>query len=174
MEEMVINGETFRLVTLRGRSKWISRTGIAYNPKKMRQRATIHINKDGYPCFGGGVPVHLYVAHAWVDGWFEGAEVDHINYDRADYSARNLRWVTHAENIRHSYVDENHYIGAHAGKKNGRATFSDSDILNIREQFSLGLGVMDVIKHFHPDYDYATRKNAWSKYNRIKNFETWS
>lgn len=174
MEEKIINGKKYRLITLRGRSKWISADGDAYNPNRMKQRATIHMNRDGYPCFGGGIPVHLYVAYAWVDGWFDGAEVDHINYDRTDYSKDNLRWVTHAENVRHSVMDENHHIGTRAGVKNGRATFSEEEIDKIKNMFDKGMRVMDVIKELHPEVDLATRRRLWSKYNRIKNKETWA
>jgi len=42
--------------------------------------------------------VHRLVAEAYVDGWFEGAEVDHIDGDRTNNSASNLRWVTSSEN----------------------------------------------------------------------------
>ena len=63
-----INGKDYKLISVKGRSKWIASDGSAYNPYRFNQPATIHINPDGYPCFGGGVPVHLYVAKGWVDG----------------------------------------------------------------------------------------------------------
>lgn len=44
----------------------------------------------------------MYVAHAWVDGYFDGAEVNHIDYNRENYSADNLEWITHNQNIKHS------------------------------------------------------------------------
>lgn len=174
MKEQIINGKEYRFVELRGRGKWVSKDGDAYNPKKKKRKATKHTNSDGYPCFGGGIPVHLYVAHAWVPGYFEGAEVDHIDYDRGNYFFENLRWVTHKDNIKHSSVDENHYTGLHAGAKNGRATFSAEDIVKIKEWFDKGLSVMDVIKELHPEADSYERKCMWSKYSRIKNKETWS
>ena len=43
--------------------------------------------------------VHVLVAHAFVDGWFEGAEIDHINTIRDDNRSENLKWVTHTENM---------------------------------------------------------------------------
>ena len=64
--------------------------------------ASIYYNLDGYPCFGGGIPVHLYVATGWVDGYFDGAEVNHKDYDRTNFCADNLEWVTHLDNIHHS------------------------------------------------------------------------
>lgn len=52
--------------------------------------------------------MHLYVAKAWVDGWFEGAEINHKDYDRNNYHADNLEWVTHKDNVDYS-VAAGHY-----------------------------------------------------------------
>ena len=158
---------------MRGRGKYISRDGKAYNPIRFNQPATIHTNPDGYPCFGGGIPVHLYVATAWVPGYFDGAEVDHIDYDRTNYSANNLRWVSHIDNIQHSVVDENHYANRHDGVKNGRATFTESQVELIRQLFADGHSTMEVVKFFHPEYTYEQRKRVWNKYDKIKTGETW-
>jgi hypothetical protein len=174
VEEMIINGDVYRLVTVRGRSKWVSKDGRAYNVIKFNQKASTHINRDGYPCFGGGVPVHLYVAYGWVDGYFEGAEVDHIDYDRTNYNSDNLRWVTHTENILHSSVDENRYLGKHCGGDNGRATLSNDEVKTAKELFQNGLSTMEVVRRSHPDYSYQERKSVWNRYNRIKNNETWN
>ena len=98
----IIDGIEYRLVTINGRSKLISRDGKAINPIRRNQKCTTHLSKDGYPCFGGGIPVHLYVAYGWVDGYFDGAEVNHKDFNRTNYSADNLEWVTHIENIHYS------------------------------------------------------------------------
>ena len=174
VESKIINGKEYRLIYIRGRGKWISKDGDAYNPVRFNQRATVHINPDGYPCFGGGVPVHLFVASAWVEGWFEGAEVDHIDYNRMNFYADNLRWVTHKENIAHSSKDENHYKGALSGETNGRATLNTDDIIKIRDMFESGMTTMEVVKVLHPDFDYSQRRRLWNRYNRIKTGETWA
>ena len=46
--------------------------------------------------------VHRLVAHAFPEicgEWFEGAEVDHIDGNRLNNAAENLRWVTHRDNM---------------------------------------------------------------------------
>ena len=48
------------------------------------------------------MPVHLYVAYGWVDGYFDGAEVNHKDYDRSNYNADNLEWVSHIDNVHYS------------------------------------------------------------------------
>lgn len=174
MESRIINEKEYRLVYIRGRGKWISRDGDAYNPIRFNQKATIHMNSDGYPCFGGGIPVHLYVATAWIEGWFEGAEVDHIDYDRSNYSADNLRWISHQDNIAHSSKDENHYKGALSGETNGRSVFTLEDVKLIRKMYNAGMSTMEVIKKMHPELDFFGRKKLWNRYNRVKTKETWA
>lgn len=158
---------------IRGRGKWVSRDGDAVNPIRINQKATIHMNPDGYPCFGGGIPVHLYVANAWVDGRFEGAEVDHIDFDRTNYSASNLRWVSHAENVAHSSDMTDHYSKSKICDKNGRATFTIEEVDRIKGLFASGLGTSEVIKIIYPELTYHDRKKSWSRYNRIKTGQTW-
>ena len=102
MDNEIIDGKEYRLVTIRGRSKLIAKDGSAINPIRRSQKCTTHNNKDGYPCFGGGIPVHQYVALGWVDGYFDGAEVDHKDFDRTNYHADNLEWKTHKLNVSHS------------------------------------------------------------------------
>ena len=42
--------------------------------------------------------IHRLVAHTFVDGYFEGAQVNHIDMDRTNNCADNLEWVTPSEN----------------------------------------------------------------------------
>lgn len=44
--------------------------------------------------------VHRIIASEFVDGWFEGAEVDHINGNKKDNRPENLEWVTKQENLK--------------------------------------------------------------------------
>lgn len=97
MYSEIIDEKKYRLVELRKRPKLIARDGSAINLQRRIQKATYHINPDGYPCYGGGVPVHLYVAHGWVEGYFEGAEVNHKDFNRMNFHADNLEWVTHTK-----------------------------------------------------------------------------
>ena len=102
MEKQIINGKEYRLVTINNRSKWIAADGDAINPYRPWIPATTHLNSDGYVCFGGGIPVHLYVAYGWLDGYQDGYEVNHKDYNRQNPSLDNLEWKTHKDNVNYS------------------------------------------------------------------------
>ena len=52
--------------------------------------------------------VHRLVAHMFCSGYFDGAEVDHINRNRIDNHIENLRWCTKKENMNNrNYVKTN-------------------------------------------------------------------
>ena len=83
---------------------------ISYKHKTPRVLAGF-INKGGYTyvdlCkdnkttrFG----VHQLVAKAYVDGWFEGAVVNHINGVKSNNDYTNLEWITQKENIHQGYI----------------------------------------------------------------------
>lgn len=47
--------------------------------------------------------VHILVAQCFVDGWFEGAEVNHKDLNKANNKATNLEWTTRSKNQKHQY-----------------------------------------------------------------------
>lgn len=46
--------------------------------------------------------VHRLVAAAFVDGYFDGAHVNHRDGDRTHNAASNLEWVTRSGNMQHA------------------------------------------------------------------------
>lgn len=47
--------------------------------------------------------VHRLVASAFVDGYFEGASIDHMDGNKLNNRADNLEWVTLSENTRRQW-----------------------------------------------------------------------
>lgn len=47
--------------------------------------------------------LHRIVAKHFVDGYFDGAEVNHKDGNKANNVYKNLEWVTRSYNIKHSY-----------------------------------------------------------------------
>lgn len=84
----------------------VNSDGTIENNGKVRKH---RIDSCGYPVVSimtengpRSVGVHRLIAMAFVPNPLNLPEVDHINYDRKDFSVQNLRWVTHEENVRHS------------------------------------------------------------------------
>jgi len=176
LKSEIINGTEYREVTLRNRTKLIARDGRAINPYRRKQKATIHINADGYPCFGGSIPVHLYVAYGWVDGYFDGAEVNHKDFNRMNYNADNLEWVTHLENIQYS-LNENYdnWKKGKQGENNGRSNFTESDVLRIRKLYDNGMSIASILKIDHPELQTQKQYHSlYSSYANICHRITWT
>lgn len=82
--------------------------GVIQHRKERIKTPTI--NPDGYMVVGLCKdtkqikrPVHRLVADAFIPGWFDGAEVNHKDFDRKNNCAENLEWVSHQDNILYSY-----------------------------------------------------------------------
>lgn len=169
MEEKEIDGKIYRYVTVRNRSKWVSKDGDIKNNRN--QESKVKDNVDGYLVSGGNVPVHLYVGHGWVDGYFEGAEINHKDFNRHNNNADNLEWVTHKENLEHSMTYNYDAIcKGHAGTNNGRATLTENDVLEIRKMYDEGLRVIDICRKLYPDDDYHSH---WSTIAYIVKRKSW-
>ena len=88
----IVNGRRIRKVLP---SKLLAQSLMTLNGKP--HYATAKVN-------GQTLYVHRLVAIAWhADTYFAGAEVNHINGNPRDNRADNLEWVTHRQNILHSY-----------------------------------------------------------------------
>lgn len=174
-DKIVVNGKLYKLVTIRDRSKYIAIDGDAINPYRRNQKCSIHYNADGYPCFGGGIPIHLYVAYAWVDGYFEGAEVNHKDFNRNNYNVSNLEWVTHKENIEYTIKNNyNKFCEGKYGEKNGRARFTENEVIKIRELYRIGYTIADIIREFYPNLQTQKQyRNIHSTFANIVHNKTW-
>ena len=88
----VVNGRRVRKVLP---SKLLAQSLMTLNGRP--HYATAKVN-------GRTLYVHRLIAMAWhADAYFTGAEVNHINGNPRDNRADNLEWVTHRQNILHSY-----------------------------------------------------------------------
>ena len=73
-----------------------------------------HITANGY-CMIGKFYIHKAVAELYVPNPENKPCVDHINTDRLDNRAENLRWTTAKENNNNS-LSRKHMSEAHKGK----------------------------------------------------------
>lgn len=92
-----------------GNVRSVDRCITKKNGEVQRRKSRImtqRLNSDGYwvvklsrDGVSKTVPVHTLVARAFVDGYFEGAEVNHKDCNRRNNVYTNLEWCTHKENI---------------------------------------------------------------------------
>lgn len=69
------------------------------------------VNNAGYQIVNVSTPLHAsttttvqhLVALAWVPNPNDLSDVDHINNDPADNRAKNLQWLSHADNLRKAH-----------------------------------------------------------------------
>lgn len=76
--------------TLRGKIRTLVRSGKGY--------LGVGLRSDGKQV---RYYVHRLVAMAFVEGYDEGKEVNHINENKHDNRAVNLEWVSRVENLSH-------------------------------------------------------------------------
>lgn len=72
------------------------------------------------------IAVHRIVALCYIPNPDNLSDVDHIDGDRKNNHVSNLRWLSHGDNIRHSY-----YLGSRSavGENNARATLNKKKLL---------------------------------------------
>ena len=82
------------------------------------------------------IAVHRLVALAYLDNPKNLPEVNHINANRLDNNVSNLEWVTHGENVKHSYQLQNKTV---KGEHNPNASVSEKDVREICQYLTDGL-----------------------------------
>ena len=90
------------LISFRPRGRYLTYRG----PKIIKPGVTksgYHKNSFWYNCKQKQDYIHRLVAKAFVPGYFEGAEVHHIDGNKANNHKDNLMWVNREQNM--SYVD---------------------------------------------------------------------
>ncbi len=122
-------------------------------------------NTDGYAVVTVGkkghrtsLRLHRVVGLNFVDNPNNYTELDHIDRDRMNPSADNLRWVTRVENVRRC---KKRNI---CGSDNPNAKLNVDTVLKVREEYMDGVSQMEISKK----YDIP-----WSTVHNIVIRNTW-
>lgn len=99
--------------------------------------------KTGYYAVGLSKPgsktnwanIHRLVAFAFVEGYFEGADVCHKNNIRTDSRACNLRWGTRSSNI----MDKHEHGTMPLGEKHHNSKLTQESVEFVRSNPSISL-----------------------------------
>lgn len=79
--------------------------------------------------------VHRLLAEAFIDNPFNYSDVNHIDGDRLNNNLNNLEWLTHGDNIKHSYKLENRSA---KGSNNSNCKTSESTVNEICDLLQQG------------------------------------
>ena len=163
-----------KIITLVGIDYIVSSDGHIYSTHnrgqgKYHKEISQRKNHDGYMEVTVGKNGHRrkgrvarIVATAFVDNPLNLPEVDHINNIRTDDRAENLQWISHEDNIKKIPFETQ--SKAKRGIHNGRATFTEDQIREIRKLYDDGM----------PIYEIAEKYNSkWSTINNIIIRHTW-
>ena len=106
--------------------------------------------------------VHVLVAEAFVDGHFEGAEVDHKDFDPANNHASNLQYLTPKQNSdRITAAGRRNPV---KGSRQHDAKLTESDIPVIRQMRKDGMVLREIAEKY-------SISNA--KISEIINYKAW-
>lgn len=163
--------ERFVTIELKGMSYKVSSHGKIYGKRgELKQR----LNRDGYLEVTVGkkenrttMRVHRIILMAFDPrDNMEDLEVNHKDYNRTNNKLENLEWITHLQNVRYS-SDNGNYKDNSSGCKNGRAKYTEEEVIYMRKLYDEGNTVMDIVKILFPDLSFSERKNKWSRIKDI-------
>lgn len=117
-------GRVMRLPKVAGGKAKVLATGANRDPSN---KGYIRVGLFG-PYGATTAYLHRLVALAFVDGYEDGKEVNHINGDKTDNRASNLEWVTHEENQRHA----SEVLGRLSAPRKAIRLLSDEEVAEIR------------------------------------------
>ena len=88
--------------TIQNHPNWqISNIGGLIRNKKTKELKSYHVHNNGYPCVsldGKSYLIHRLVAEAFIPNPEGKPCVDHIDGNKSNADASNLRWATYHEN----------------------------------------------------------------------------
>ena len=161
-----IDGKEYRLATEYDRCYWVSRDGGVLCGRSLRP-AKLTYDRGGYER-AGICQVHRLVASVWVTGYFEGAEVNHVDYNRTNNKADNLEWVSHRDNLIHSAENMS------AGKSMYGVIFTTAIVLTVKQMLSDGVSVPEIVTELYPELQGYQRKCMRDRIGNIKRGKNWN
>ncbi|MBR9700407.1 hypothetical protein GOV11_00910 [Candidatus Woesearchaeota archaeon] len=89
--------------------------------------------------------VHRIVAKAFVEGYEEGLDVNHLDCDRKNNGSDNLAWCTRRENIRYGIKCGNYN---QTGSRNNFSKLTESNVVEIKRKIEKGELTKSIAKQF--------------------------
>lgn len=113
--------------------------------------------------------IHRILAECFIPNPDNLSDVDHIEGDRRNNSLSNLRWLTHGENIRHSYTLCSRSA---KGENNSRCKTTEGDVHEICRLLSNGLDSKD-IRDLGFNYNRVRAIKGRKNWTHISKYYSW-
>ena len=82
--------------------------------------------------------IHRLVAEAFIPNPLNRTEINHIDGDKTNNHITNIEWITHSENMKHSYKLGLHSCLDMRGINHPRVKLSEEDVRDIRRRIDSG------------------------------------
>lgn len=109
--------------------------------------------------------VHRLVAHAFVPGYFDGANVNHKDGRKTNNVPANLEWVTKGDNTRHAFATG---LISNRGEKHPSAKVTDAQMAEILRRYRSGERCVMLAREFgiSPALIYACDRGVRREHGR--------
>ncbi len=147
------------------RRRWQPRVLSPGSDRYGYKRISLRINGETK-----GYAVHRLVAKAFLGNISDGKEVNHKNGNKADNYVDNLEYVTHAENIRHSFLMLNRIKTVARGEKSGMAKLTYENITQIKDLLIQEATHRDIAIMFnisHVAIGHIARGKTWTHHKHL-------
>lgn len=101
--------------------------------------------------------LHRLIAMVFCEGFKEGLEVNHKDFNRSNNNFSNLEWVTPSENQKHVYREKRRCV---KNINHPRASFTIADIKSIRKLYKNGESAIKISRKY--DRSLSTIKDIVS------------
>lgn len=124
--------------TINNHPNWqVSNIGGLIRNKKTKEIKSTHVHNNGYPCVsldGKSYLIHKLVAEAFVPNPENKPCVDHIDGNKANADATNLRWATYHENNSNPATSwKNAHFGVEPWNKGITNPYSEEALAKMRD-----------------------------------------
>ena len=158
---------------------WISNYGRIYSETRGGKILSPFIDDHGYHRIELATTpsakkyfVHRLVAYMFIDGYFEGALVNHIDSDRLNNHVSNLEWCTHQENTDHG-CEYGHILENNTSEfRNLNTAHSIDDARLCCILISYGMSNSQILSHFEFN-SKRERKNMNTFLNDLRGKRTF-
>ena len=113
---------------------------LSFSCRKKGKPMTPYLDKHGYWIYTltrdgvcKHIKAHRVVALSFLgDSYFEGAMVNHKNFNKKDNRVCNLEWVDNRRNVDHAVLGKRYN---NRGSKNPRSKLTEKQVINIRKNY---------------------------------------